>query len=742
MIDKQTAIKNGITIIENVEGKNALYECLKANFPQTIKENQVDLNAIATLLGLNANLANKQHYELIFTGKALANVLYDSPCEKALTLQETFTPSLRGVENAEAIQNTLANGANQKSPSPAEGDLGGGYENPTNTENPKISVNSLSNSQKNSQNSAIPLNLNTNSKENPQNSIIIGDNLDALKILKSAYTAQIKMIYIDPPYNTQSENFIYPDNFRSDYKDILREVGLLEVSEDGTEIESQTLKYFKNIQSTRTHSGWLAFMLPRLKLARDLLREDGVIFISIDDNEQANLRLLCDEIFGEDCFVASIPRLTSAQRPAQEKYVGINHDYILVYAKDKSYNFKAVVERDFSKEIFCDNIGKFFKGDTSPILASATQGYSSGGDYDIKFNGKIFSPIDSKGNRRRWLWTKERMLKAIELGIVVETKSSLRVRNYINKEFQVGTNQMVDKDEKLSATSFDFMKAEFVNDKGTDEVSELSIPFSFPKPTNLIKTLLQLATTPNSNDLILDFFAGSGTTAHAVMDLNAQDNGNRCFILVQLDEKIDESKQKTAFDFCKNELKSETPLISDITAERLRRVATKLANTNKANQKSPASADSQKSPSLVSVDSLSKSPSPAEGDLGGGYKNAENPQTLSFNIYKLAPKPKLISEDLNSLFLTANEDLSGFDKALNLALQSGKRLDEPLEIIIENKLYKCKDSYFVIEFDSEVLEFLSKTKDEYIIIDGFSNIDLQSFLNASVCFNDRLRVVY
>ena len=111
------------------------------------------------------------------------------------------------------------------------------------------------------------------------------------------------MIYIDPPYNTTNENFIYPDNFRQDYKKILEEVGLIEIDENGQEVESEDLKFFKNIQGSRTHSGWLSFMLPRLKLARDLLKEDGVIFISIDDNEQANLKLLCDEIFGEDNFV-------------------------------------------------------------------------------------------------------------------------------------------------------------------------------------------------------------------------------------------------------------------------------------------------------------------------------------------------------------------------------------------------------------------------------------------------------
>ena len=215
--------------------------------------------------------------------KGLSNALYSSPCNKELKLEEIFSnadchASLRSARNdgnkdchceatAEAIQ--------------------------------KIDCHDFA-----TQNLAM-----TNSN-NPKNIIIRGDNLDVLKILKSAYSEKIKMIYIDPPYNTTNENFIYPDNFRQDYKKILEEVGLIEIDENGQEVESEDLKFFKNIQGSRTHSGWLSFMLPRLKLARDLLKEDGVIFISIDDNEQANLKLLCDEIFGEDNFVACMPRIT------------------------------------------------------------------------------------------------------------------------------------------------------------------------------------------------------------------------------------------------------------------------------------------------------------------------------------------------------------------------------------------------------------------------------------------------
>ena len=251
MIQKQEATKRGIKILDSNKPCNALLENLKANFPQTIKDGQVDLKAIALLLGLS-DKANIQGYELTFTGKGLANALYTTPCQKALKHKETFCYSESALAGEES-QNEVS----------------------------------------------------LKDESQTKNTLIIGDNLDALKILKSAYSEKIKMIYIDPPYNTRNDDFIYPDDFRADYKAILREVGLLEIDEEGNEVESETLQFFRNITGSKSHSGWLSFMLPRLKLARDLLKEDGVIFISIDDNEQANLKLLCDEIFGEENSKAS-----------------------------------------------------------------------------------------------------------------------------------------------------------------------------------------------------------------------------------------------------------------------------------------------------------------------------------------------------------------------------------------------------------------------------------------------------
>ncbi len=360
-----------------------------------------------------------------------------------------------------------------------------------------------------------------------QNIFITGDNLDALKHLVNAYERQIKCIYIDPPYNTGSDGFVYNDTFNFTDAQLKEKLGMAD----------SDVARLRALNGKCSHSAWLTFMLPRLVLAKRMLADDGAIFISIDDNEVTNLKLICDEIFGEDNFIALVPRLSSAQRPAQEKYISKTNDYIVVYTKHKQYDFHHVVQRNLTN-LKHDDKGTYLEGDTSPILASSTQGYSAGGDYDIEFNGKIYKPVDSKGNRRRWLWTKDRMQKAIELGIVVETASTLRVRNYINKEFQVGTNILVDKDPNLILTTNDLMSSKYVNNLGTDNLRDLSLDdvFDFPKPVSLLEVILNLASDKNS--LILDFFAGSSTTAHAVMQLNSEDKGNRKYIMVQLDEPV------------------------------------------------------------------------------------------------------------------------------------------------------------------------------------------------------------
>ncbi|MCQ2941519.1 site-specific DNA-methyltransferase [Helicobacter pylori] len=518
----------------------------------------------------------------------------------------------------------------------------------------------------------------TSANKHPNNAIIIGDNLDALKLLKSAYSEKIKMIYIDPPYNTGNDDFIYPDNFRQDYQKILREVGLMEIDENGKETESESLKFFKNTQGSGTHSGWLSFMLPRLKLARDLLKEDGVIFISIDDNEQANLKLLCDEIFGEDNFLGDFIKQSKVGGGSDSKFIVKEHEYCLVYAKNINLTNEMFLKHDDDylkryKEI--DDKGRFFwdtfsrRGLTNPII------------YEIK------AP-DGTLIKDGWIRSEETFKKNYQDGevriIKIKDKWSVQFKQYLNLNGRKPRSMTTDFGGSIEG------KNDIINLFNSDKI------FSYPKSIKFISTLLKIAT--NEGDIILDFFAGSGTTAHAVMELNAEDKGNREFILVQIDEEIKEDE--SAYDFCKNVLKSAKPVISDITIERVKRAAQKIIGSSK--------------------------------DSG---------LNLGFKVYTLQDKAQ-ITNDKEEITLFNHSHLTPFDKALNLALQCGKTLNCALETTIKDKLYKCEDAYFCIVCDKEVQEYLAKSKNEMIFLDGYEEIDLEAFLNLNASFKERLSVVY
>ncbi len=261
-------------IIDSTKEHNPLLDYLAKHHPQTISEERLNLDALSQALGFSPS--SMQGYGLSFIGKPLANALYSTPTTKelkeldrlnldALSQALGFSPSSMQGYGLSFIGKPLANAL---------------YSTPTTKELKELDP------------------------KHSQNIIIKGDNLHALKLLKSAYDGKIKMIYIDPPYNTKNEKFIYDDNFVKEYQKLLIELDLLKLDSNGKVLEkSEVLHFLTNPSGDKAHSGWLSFMLPRLKLARDLLKDDGVIFISIDDNEQANLKILCDEIFGEENFV-------------------------------------------------------------------------------------------------------------------------------------------------------------------------------------------------------------------------------------------------------------------------------------------------------------------------------------------------------------------------------------------------------------------------------------------------------
>ncbi|MCQ2673837.1 site-specific DNA-methyltransferase [Helicobacter pylori] len=528
----------------------------------------------------------------------------------------------------------------------------------------------------------------TSANKHPNNAIIIGDNLDALKLLKSAYSEKIKMIYIDPPYNTGNDDFIYPDNFRQDYQKILREVGLMEIDENGKEIESESLKFFKNTQGSRTHSGWLSFMLPRLKLARDLLKEDGVIFISIDDNECANLKILCDEIFGEDNFVNTIIWEKKYSPQNHTKWFSDNHDFILLYAKDKEIWRPILLPRTNEMNARYKNLDNDERG----VWKSSDLSVGSAVERNIY---PIFNPYTKQEiyppHGRSWVYSQEKLQELIADNRIFFPTSGSGVpcyKRFLN-EVKQGTTPL---------TIWKYTEVGHTQDAKREikEIFDGQALFDTPKPKALLKRILEIST--QENDIILDFFAGSGTTAHAVMELNAQDKGNREFILVQIDEEIKEDK--SAYDFCKNVLKSAKPVISDITIERVKRAAQKIIESSK------------------------------DSDLDLGFK-----------VYTLQDKAQ-ITNDKEEITLFNHSHLTPFDKALNLALQCGKTLNCVLETTIKDKLYKCEDAYFCIVCDKEAQEYLAKSKNEMIFLDGYEEIDLQAFLNLNASFKERLSVVY
>ncbi len=405
--------------------------------------------------------------------------------------------------------------------------------------------------------------------------LIKGDNLDALKILKQSYSEKIKMIYIDPPYNTKNDNFIYGDDFSQSNEEVLKTL----------DYSKEKLDYIKNLFGSKSHSGWLSFMYPRLLLARDLLKQDGVIFISIDDNECAQLKLLCDEIFGEGNFVADFIRKTKSTTNDAKTGVNYQHEFLLCYAKDKNYTNLLGGEKNLENYKNPDNDpnGAWISADPSAKSGNMKTGY-------FGVTNPYTNKVDYPPVGMFWRFSQNTIQKHIDEGrICFKKEHKDNERGFIYKRYL--------KDIKTTKKTFDsliFSDNCYMNQAATKELLSLELAeyFSYPKGVDFMAKIVEHAT--EKGDIILDFFAGSGTTAHAVLESNKSDyqklsegggglfNGlnaafkERCFILVQLDEKIDPKKNKSAYDFCLNTLKSTSPSIFDITEERIKRAGAKI----------------------------------------------------------------------------------------------------------------------------------------------------------------------
>lgn len=447
--------------------------------------------------------------------------------------------------------------------------------------------------------------LEHNNKEenkNSENIYIVGDNIDALKHLLGSYAGKIKCIYIDPPYNTGSDGFVYPDKFQFKAEELADSVGV-------TEEEAQRIL---DLAGKNTHSAWLTFMYPRLLLARELLSEDGVIFISIDDNEQGNLRLICDEIFGEENFIANLFWNKTATPPSLSKDIRKKYEVILSYQKSikREVGLSAGVveggdmpllnESNVESELYFDNESVNFKID----------GYYKKGIYSrvellediIIKNGKANSDLKLRG---KFKWKQDTVNKEIKKGTIFWVKSDKFAIRYERKGLRrKKPSNIINKMECGVGT----------NDDASDYIERLfkgKNIFDFPKPVSLIKYLINMITS--ENDYILDFFSGSATTADSTMRLNSESEGKRKYIMVQLPEEIE--KDKPAY-------KSGYRTIDEIGRDRIKKAGEKIKEDTGA-------------------------------DIDYGYKlyYLEKPEEKTLtDLENFVPEIKFVSDDMVSVF--------------------------------------------------------------------------------------------
>ena len=400
--------------------------------------------------------------------------------------------------------------------------------------------------------------------EKTQNLFIEGDNLEVLKLLQESYLGKVKIIYIDPPYNT-GKDFIYQDNFSEKSEDFLLR---------SSQVSAQGERLVANLESSgRFHSAWLSMIYPRLRLARNLLRDDGVIFISIDDNEIHNLRKICDEIFGSDNFIEQFIVRSNPRGNQAKKFVASEHEYILCYSK----NIAHMSLLGFSKEA-----GEFNKEDAGGIyreIGLRKRGAGSRREdapnqfypiYYLESENKITTkkvsggveilPKLSDGTDGRWRWSyttvEENVAKLL----------ARKVRRDGGFEYDIFEKDYFSED-KLTKIKSIFYEKEVNNENATEELKKLfgGKSFDYPKPVYSIKKLIQ--SVNDDSALILDFFAGSSTTAQAVMEANLEDGGNRRFILVQIPETFKTGSELDKLGFSN---------IAEISAERIRLAGKKV----------------------------------------------------------------------------------------------------------------------------------------------------------------------
>ncbi len=612
---------NGKSITPEQEKLHALQQVL----PEAFSEGKIDWEKLKATLGENINFSNER-YVLNWAGKSDAFKILQTPTTKTLipcpeeSLKKDGTPYQQDERFVIDNQNNQENLINHGS----------------------------------------------------DNLFIEGENLAVLKVLQKSYFGKVKMIYIDPPYNTGNDSFIYPDKFNESKADYEKRVG--DKDEDGYMIKDCMFK--KNTKENgQYHSNWLNMMMPRLYLAKNLLRQDGVIFVSIDDNEVHNLRLLMNEIFGEENFVESFVWRRRKTQANLSKYTAPVHDYILCFSKSKDsleIN-KIAYSKEFIKKTF-KNPDNDPKGlyQTGPLARPAN---SSNKEYELIMPNK--RKITAK-----WSCSQETFDKYVNenrLVIPRDGEGMPRIKIYLSELLGQIPNSWLD-----DITSNDEASNEIENLFGTNAF------FSFPKPTGLIKYLQLIGC--NKDALILDFFAGSGTTAHAVMELNKEDGGNRKYICVQLPELCDEKSEA---------YKAGYKTIAEISKERIRRAAKKI----------------QSELGFLGLEDEIKKNAQSNLKNQGNQNNQENHSSdLGFKVLKLADSnfkqwQPMEGKDIQelmiqlSLFIDPVADHATIENMVyELLLKSGKDLNSSIEK--KGDLYKINNNELILLLENATEEII------------------------------------
>jgi adenine specific DNA methylase Mod len=544
--------------------------------------------------------------------------------------------------------------------------------------------------------------------DNTENLYIEGDNLDVLKLLRETYLNKVKMIYIDPPYNT-GHDFVYADRFdidSADWKDI------------SGDYDAHGNRLVTNLESNgRFHTDWLNMIYPRLRIARDLLAEDGVIFISIDDNEIAQLRKICDEVFGESNFIAEFPRVTKKGGKSSD-VTAKNHDYILLYAKNAVQSDLIGISHTDSGYSNQDNYFEergYYKANQT--LDYDSLGYVQTLDYPIEIDGETFiagGDMEMYHQRQQgqhgradwgWRWSKDLFDFGFANGFIEVHRGGTRPRIYtktyqnVSIEKVGGRYQIVNIDRTKPLSTLEFTDNKYSNDnakKVFDAIMHKGV-FEYTKPPEL---LMQLARLVNGNNFtVLDFFSGSATTAHAVMQLNAEDGGKRKFIMVQLPEVTDEKSEAAKAGYTN---------ICEIGKERIRRAGAKIK------AESPLTTD----------------------DLDVGFRVLKLDSSNMKDVYYTPKELVRMRLSFDGLADNIKEGRTDEDLLLQVMLDLGIPLSA--KITQNGNVYYVNDNYLIACFkrvDTALITKIAKKKPYYAVFRDNSFASDSSMVNFKYVFN-------